>query len=59
LIDSMEPSTASMVPRIRTVGGVCADAAVTTAETMASEAINETSFDMMSLPGFAVREDNT
>src|ERR1700675_4281719 len=48
LIDSMDPSTASMVPRMRTVGGVCANAAVATAETMASEAINEANFGMVS-----------
>ena len=33
LIDSIEPSTASMVPRIRTVGGCCAHAAVRAAAT--------------------------
>ena len=38
LIDSMAPSTASMVPRIRTVGGCCAHAAVPSTVTKASEA---------------------
>jgi hypothetical protein len=44
---------------MRTVGGVCADAAVAIAEAMASEAINETNFGMMSLPDLVVRESNT
>src|SRR6478735_12710955 len=54
LIDSMGPSTASMVPRIRTVGGCCAHAAVPSRVTKVSEAANrrghEEDFSMVFLP---------
>src|SRR6478736_5293268 len=57
LIDSIGPSTASMTPRMRTVGGCCADA-TEAAKTTASKASSEEGFGMTSLPGlfFDTRE---
>src|SRR5712671_1527862 len=47
LIDNMDPSTASMVPRIRTVGGCCAHAAVPSRATKAIEAASRREFVSM------------
>src|SRR5439155_6482592 len=56
LIDSIGPSTASMVPRIRTVGGCCADAADPSRVTKVSEAASirghEEDFGMVFLPRY-------
>src|SRR3954451_14231100 len=56
LMLSIGPSTASMVPRIRTVGAGCAHAAVTTERTVSDatsrRGINEKRFDMALPSGF-------
>src|SRR4029453_14153922 len=56
LIDSVGKSTASMVPRIRTVGGCCAQAADPSRVTKASEAAgmgrHENDFSIVFLPRF-------
>src|SRR5215203_5529782 len=59
LMASVDPSTPSMVPRIRTVGagGCCAHAAVTTVVATASETINEANLGIGVPPGFLALRD--